>query len=132
MKIAFDIHGTIDSFQDVFKPIMKAYVDSGIKVYVFSGPPIEQIITELEEMEFIKGVHFHDCFSVVDFIKNELFVEMKQHENGNWYCDEETWWDTKGIMCEVFEIDMIFDNDIRYKENMPDETTFILWNSEKN
>lgn len=128
LKMAYDIHGTIEAFPDVFKPIMQAYVAAGMKVCIISGPPQAQIEQELFDMGYFEGVHFNDgVYSVVDFIKNETDIQMEQHSNGNWYCDEKTWWDAKGLMCEVYDIDMITDNDIRYKKNMPAKTAFIFW-----
>ena len=130
MKMAFDIHGTIGTSPFIFIPIMKTYVSAGIEVCIISGPPEEQIRQELFDLNYFEGIHFNNdgVYSVVDYIKQETNVQMEQNPNGSWYCDEDLWWKTKGSMCDHYNIDMITDNDLRYKGNMPERTTFIHWN----
>ena len=131
MKIAFDIHGTIAANPEVFKPLMKAYMDAAIVVAIISGPPLDQIKDELFALGYQGARHYHPrhIYSVVDFIK-ERKVEMTQDENGNWWCPDAIWWDSKGHMCNIFEIDMIIDNDYRYASNMPKRTKFVHWRGE--
>ena len=128
LKMAFDIHGTIGSFPVIFRPIMEAYVAAGFEVCIISGPPESEIQKELFNLRYFEGRHFNaGVYSVVDFIKTQTDIEMRQNMNGSWYCEDHLWWKTKGLMCDVYNIDMITDNDIRYKENMPSKTTFIHW-----
>jgi len=128
MKFAFDIHGTIGSFPLIFKPIMSTYVTAGIKVCIISGPPEEQLKNELYDLGYFEGIHYNDgIYSVVDFLKTQTNIEMDQHENGSWYCEDHIWWNSKGLMCDIFNIDLITDNDIRYNANMPSKTTFVHW-----
>jgi len=133
MKVAFDVHGTIDDASFISKSTMrmmlKIFMDSGLDIYIISGPPEEQIHKELKKLGYIEGTHFHydNVFSVVDFIRFNTDVKMTQDEKGYWWCDETFWWDSKGIICEKFGIDIMFDNDIRYKKNMPHITKFIHW-----
>lgn len=129
MKIAFDIHGTIAKNPEVFKPMMDAYVNSGVEVFIISGPPEEQIRPELIKLGYFESIHFQkdNVISVVDYLRFNTDVPMRQDEKGYWWCDELYWWDSKGILCEKFEIDIIIDNDMRYKKNIPHITTFIHW-----
>jgi hypothetical protein len=124
-KIAFDVHGTLDKNPDVILPMMEKLILK-YSVVIISGPPTDQIYQELKklECEFIK--HFDIVYSVVDYIKRSG-VKMHQHDNGNWYCDDEEWWKSKGRMCDEFGIDMIFDNEIKYKKWMSEHVQFIHW-----
>jgi len=132
MKMAFDIHGTIGMFPIIFKPIMRAYVESGMDVCIISGPSEVQIRKELIDLGYDEGIHFNgEVYSVVDFIKYKTDVKMEQYENDSWYCEDKFWWASKGLMCDIYNIDMITDNDIRYKANIPLSTMFIHWNFKK-
>jgi hypothetical protein len=129
MKIAFDIHGTISKDPDVFKPMMEALVNSGVEVFIISGPPEEQIRSELTKLGYFESIHYQRCnvLSVVDYLRFNSSIPMTQDEKGHWWCDDFYWWESKGILCDNFKINMIIDNEMRYKSNMPDITTFILW-----
>lgn len=125
MKIAFDIHGTLDKDPEILLPMMKALMKTST-IYIISGPPLTEVLNHLAKLncEFLK--HYDKAFSVVDFIRTSG-VEMEQHENGSWYCDEENWWKSKARMCSYYEIDILIDNDIKYKEWLQVNTKFILW-----
>jgi len=128
MRIAFDVHGTIDTSPEVFKPMMKMFMRSGVDVVIFSGPPINKIAKELLMNDYEQGVHFNTAYSVVDFLKS-IDIEMEKDENGNWWCDEKVWWEAKGLMCEAVHVDMVIDNDFRYQQSVERFATFIHWDS---
>ena len=127
MKIAFDVHGTIKESPEIFKPMMKMFVESGHEVVIISGPPLEEIYKEVSNLGYKDPTHYSEICSVVAYISICTDVVMTQDENGNWWCDEGIWWDVKGDICSKYEIDMIIDNDLRYKPNMPALTKFIHW-----
>ena len=128
MRIAFDVHGTMDSAPEVFKPMMQMFMRSGVDVVIFSGPPKSQIADELDRLGYIKDVHYGLIYSVVDFLKS-IDVPMSQDENGHWWCDEKIWWKSKGMMCEALHVDMVIDNDFRYQHDVEKHATFIHWDS---
>jgi hypothetical protein len=124
MRIAFDIHGTLDSDQKIRDFVILLNKDPNYEVFIISGPPTAQLEVELE----ILGLNTLDVLniiSVVDFLKDNG-VEMWK-DNGNWWCGEEIWWESKGLICNEYHIDIIFDDKIRYKKYMPDFTKFVLW-----
>jgi len=127
MKIAFDLHGTLDTNQGIIILLMKMFEGSGHDVCIISGSPCEEIKAELMRINHVYFSCIKNIFSVVDFVKSEK-VPMKQHQDGSWYCDDFYWWRTKGLICMKEGIHMIFDNDLRYKKHMPESTTFIHWN----
>jgi len=126
MRIAIDVHGTIDTSPEVFKPMMKMFMRSGIDVVIFSGPPKLHIYNELVMLNYEKGIHFNNIYSVVDFLKS-IDVPMTKDSNGNWWCDEKVWWEAKGLMCEAVHVDMVIDNDFRYQQSIEEHVTFIHW-----
>ena len=128
MRIAFDVHGTIDTSPEVFKPMMQMFMRSGVGVVIFSGPPTNDIEKELKKLNYEQGVHFNEVYSVVDFLK-AIDTPMEQDKKGHWWCDEKIWWETKGLMCEDVCIDMVIDNDFRYEQAVKKHATFIHWDS---
>jgi len=127
MRIAIDVHGTIDKNPKLFKLMMEIYLSAGIEVYIVSGPPVEEIHKELEKLKFKLDKHFSWIYSVVDYLRSHTTVEMTQDDKGHWWCAEKDWWDSKGMMCKHYNIDVIIDNEIKYKDNMPEKTKFIHW-----
>jgi len=126
MKIAFDVHGTIDTSPEVFKPIMKMFMRSGVDIVIFSGPPKDDIDKELWNLDFEKGIHYSEIYSVVDLLKS-IDIPMEQDKNGNWWCAEKPWWKAKGMLCEAVHVDIVIDNDFRYQYDIEKHATFIHW-----
>jgi len=129
MKVAFDIHGTIDTDVGMFKKIMNTLTLLGIEVSVMSGPPVEIIMKQLKELRLVYGIHYKDIYSVVDYL-TVACVEMKQDNNGNWWAKDTDWWSAKGKMCERYGISTLIDNEIRYKNAVKFPTNFILYNKD--
>ena len=128
MKVAFDVHGTLDRSPQMIIIWMKMFRESGHDICIISGPPILEIRKHLNEIhgEFFKD--FIQIYSVVDWIKDQG-IAMDQNENGSWYCNDAHWWRSKAVMCQEFDIDMIIDNEIRYKKHFPGNISFVHWNS---
>jgi len=123
MRMAFDIHGTLDE-SHILRNFVRG-LDSGSdhQIFIISGPPHEQIAEELVQLGIV--VDKYQILSVVDYLKNRG-TAMWLDENG-WWCDEEIWWESKGLICRDYHISMIFDDKIRYKRHMPHFTKFVLW-----
>lgn len=130
MRIAFDVHGTLDRSPQMIIILMKMFEGSGHEVFIMSGPPREEIESELLKINREYFSNFRNIFSIVDFAKSEG-VTMHQNENGSWLCDEFYWWASKGLMCMKFDINMIFDNEIKYKSHMPKKTIFVHWDRQQ-
>ena len=126
-KIAFDFHGVMDTFPSKFKPLMQSLHESfgRNEIIVLSGPPLEQIKRELAEAGYRLCVHYGTIISVVDFLKDSG-VEMKEKENGDFYCDDDIWWKSKGIICNQQGISMLFDDKLEYKENIKSDTPLFI------
>jgi len=123
MRIAFDVHGTLDA--DVTVRNFFDLLDScpEYEVFIISGPPKDEIEKELLQLGII--IDDSRIISVVDFLKYKG-VPMEER-NGSWWCDEEAWWESKGLICREYHIDIIIDDKIRYKRYMPESTKFMLW-----
>lgn len=125
MKIAFDVHGVLDR-----DALLRSFVNSltknpDLEIFIISGPPSEQISSELVNLE-IYTTGLKKIISVVDFLTDKG-IKMRQDENGNWWCDDIEWWASKAEICKQYGIDIIFDDKIEYATFMPYNTRFILW-----
>jgi len=128
MRIAFDVHGTIDSDEllNNFVKILGHLPE--FEVFIISGPPTDQIKKEILNL----GIDPLEVriISVVDYLKSKN-VSMNQDKEGTWWCDDKIWWDSKSWICSEYSIDIIFDDKIRYSYNMPISTRFVLWRGQK-
>lgn len=124
MRIAFDIHGTLDKDEGgILRKLVKSLLNTNNIIFIISGSPTEGIKARIGLM----GINPKDVIviSLVDYLKSKG-VPMYMKE-GTWWCDDKIWWKSKGMICAEYEIDMIFDDKIEYKDHMPKETKFILW-----
>lgn len=125
MRIAFDIHGTLDDDPlFVLKEIFNSMLMCGHEVFIISGPPTDQIKKELKALSIPESSV--TIISIVDWLLDKK-VKMSLDSKGNWWCDEFIWWSSKGNICRNLGIDAIFDDKIEYKANMPETTKFIQW-----
>ena len=123
-RIAFDIHGALDDDKDLMLRRILKWAAKEKKAFIISGPPKDLINKELNNLNI-------DCsnitvISVVDWLKKSG-VYMWQDEKGDWWCSEEEWWASKGMICREYRIDLIFDDSYRYKKYMPKSTIFVHW-----
>jgi len=123
MRIAFDIHGTLDKSYTLRNFVRLLNSGPDHQIFIISGPPHEQIAEELVQLGIV--VDKYQILSVVDYLKNRG-TEMWLDENG-WWCDEGIWWESKGLICRDYHIEMIYDDKIRYNQHMPNFTKFVLW-----
>lgn len=130
MRIAFDVHGVMADRPDLFKPLLKLFKKNNIEIFVLSGPTKNGIIEELDSLGYTNE-HYDHILSVVDYLKAKN-VEMWKDKKNTWWTTEEYWLSSKGEICELYDIDLIFDDNEQYKAYMPKKTLFILFEDKKN
>jgi predicted peroxiredoxin len=128
MKIGIDLHGVIDSNPKLFKMVLFGLSMSGkVKIYIVSGPPKADIISELENLGIEQDLHYDEVYSVVDFLK-ESGVKMWQDERSRWWTNEEDWCASKSKICDKLHLDIMLDDKEMYRagfNNIP--TKFVLY-----
>lgn len=124
MNIGFDLHGVLNEFPLLFKPLMGTLYKKHT-IFIVSGPPTDQIEIELKKLDFFKYIHFDHIISVVDFIKKSG-VKMWQDDRDRWWTDEKLWWQTKAKICKKYDIKILYDDKIEYKESMDVKDTLFL------
>ena len=113
MKIAFDVHGVLDTLPE-YRELMKHLMRTGNTIYIISGQPLDQ------DMEALLDEHglwdyFHHYRSVETYLleKGNNNYEVR---NGQKFWADEHWDHVKALICEEEEIDMIFDNSLSYAQ----------------
>ena len=114
MKFGFDLHGVIDTKPEFFRSLFLLLFEGGCEVHVLSGPPSEQVEKELEDLGFLKGIHYNYLFSIVDYLRLKG-AEMRQDSRGNWWADPYEWDRAKGAYCDHHKIDIHFDDSDTYR-----------------
>jgi len=125
--IGVDVHGTIDANPEFFEPYLRLMTKMGHILFIISGPPKDQIVEELEQLEIMQGVHYSTIISVVDYLRN-CGEKMWQDEKQTWWCKDEVWWASKARICAEFGLTHMIDDKIEYlPEFKKIGTIFILW-----
>lgn len=124
-KIGIDFHGVLEECKDdeYIKELLES-LNYFCFVHVVSGPPLEQLNKELIEAGYEIGKHYISAISTVDYMKSKN-IEMWQDENGDWWTDEDTWWDSKSMICEEYDIDILIDDSIKYKDAFKNKKKFF-------
>ena len=126
MKIGIDLHGVIESFPEVFKPLMILARKRGCEIIVITGPPLVKAMVEVNAAGYASGVHFDRVISVVDWLK-ENGASMTEDDNGNWWTEDVLWWQSKSKICIQENIDVMIDDSPEYGEYFEfADTKFVL------
>ncbi len=120
MNIGIDFHGVTEKYPEIMKPLMSSFIKNGgeHEIFIISGPPYIEIVESLTKAQYIYGIHYDQVISVVDWIKRLGFVEMKQHKDKSWYCEDEVWWASKAAICREYHISILIDDKLEYKKHI--------------
>ena len=124
MKIAFDVHGVLDSLKE-YRILMRELFNAKHTIYIISGQPLDK-----EMKEFLEEYHLHTCYhfylSVEDYLMDRDVPYTQDGKGGKHFADE-YWNHVKAEICTIHKVDMIFDDSPVYAEyfkNIP--TVFSL------
>jgi len=115
MKLGFDIHGVIDTFE-VFPFIIENYLDrDDVEIYIISGlsrRDADGQIGHLVDLDRIDDEHY---FSIADYLEDRPDVEVTWKDGMPW-ADEEAWNRAKADYCDEEGIDILFDDSPIYAQ----------------
>jgi len=118
MKVAFDLHGVIDTYPDIICPMITLLYKMGNKICVVSGPGEFLIREQLQKIDFFNKCpevsRFIPIYSVVEFLINSG-VHTWKDKNGDVWADDQNWWDSKAKICQKEKVDYIIDDSEKYK-----------------
>jgi len=112
MKIAIDIHETIDARPRFFSKLTKLLRSFGVEIHITTGVPISsKVIGELAYWQ----ISYDHLFSITDYhVAKGTPIEWD--ENGNPWIEDETWNRTKGDYCQRQGIDLAIDDSPIYEK----------------
>lgn len=117
MKIGFDVHGVLSN-KDQVCPLLEALKSKGFELCIISGAPVIEIIQELTNNYGYEDLSiFSEIYSIINFVKsNYPDIKVWNDKNGWWIDSEEIWWQSKSLMCERYNIDLLIDNELKYDQ----------------
>lgn len=110
MKIGFDVHGVLDTFEQFRTILKKCIVDPDIEVHIITG--LRRIDLEKEISNLIDLSSVDHIFSITDFLL-ETNVEVSWVDGKPW-ADKEKWNIAKSVYCAQNQIDILFDDSPTY------------------
>lgn len=130
-RIAFDFHGVIEKYPELFKPIMVVMKYAGNEIWIVSGPPRNDIGKKLKDAGYISGIHYDKVVSVVDYLKQN-YAKTWQDGKGDWWAEDSDWWGSKARICEEYEIGVMIDDSVGYAKYFEGKhTKFVLFGKKK-
>lgn len=124
-NIMFDIHGVIDRYPKIIRSFITDFfniIPNG-KIYICSGSHSEKMLEELKKLNIIE---YTKLISIPEYLECKHNVEFHYDEHGNPWCDDTIWWNSKGWIAHDYNIDIMFDDKIKYKDNVSHKTKFEL------
>ena len=113
MRIAFDVHGVLDTHEE-YRQMMRGLHRQGNIIFIISGQPLDdEMIALLAEHDLTDHYHFYR--SVETFLLEQDIHGYEITAKGKFWIDE-VWDPVKAEICHKEDIDMIFDNSPSYAE----------------
>ena len=126
MRIAFDFHGVLEKYPDVFAPLMQSLRAMCADVVVLSGPTFQEIKRELFGAGYTLGINYNVIYSVTDFLQKSG-AKMWHDDQLGWWASDEDWWSAKARICEQEDIDLMIDDSEKYQPYFTGKTKFVLF-----
>jgi len=115
MKIALDIHGVLDTRIDCILKLLTKNIHKD-EFYVLSGAPVIDQMIELRKLGYDLNL-FSDFYSIVEHLFKQNEAKYSVDNLGRWnFTPENYWWKAKAEICQKYKIDILIDNDLRYKQ----------------
>lgn len=120
MKIAFDVHGVLDTFK-YFRDLIKTHHRNGDEVYIISGQLLDDQMKAFIEQH---DLPYSKYISVTGELQDRG-VDI-DWSSGLPFVDAELWNPVKAEVCVREEIDIIYDDSSVYKETFNDIDTLYV------
>jgi hypothetical protein len=128
-KLGLDLHGVIDTHPVRYIKLANIILKySYSEVHILSGPPMEQLMKELQEIanKYNQGHMFWThTFSIVEHIK-ETGVPYNIDDKGHYWCNKVKWDEAKGLYAKEKGLDLIIDNNSDYYPYCPNGSFLLL------
>ena len=113
MKIAFDVHGVLDTLPE-YRQLLRTMLRDGHTIYIISGQPLDEEMEAFLDKYDLYNKH-HEYRSVETYLLEQGVHDYEVTEKGKFWVDE-IWDPVKAQICDEEGIDMIFDNSLSYAQ----------------
>jgi len=113
MRVAFDVHGVLDTHAE-YRSLMRSLFVAGHTVYVISGQALDDEMQKFLATEALSEFYTH-YFGVESYLIEMGFDKYERRPCGRFWPDE-IWNPVKAEICAKEDIDMIFDDSPVYAE----------------
>ena len=113
MKIAFDVHGVLDTLPE-YRQLLRTMLRDGHTIYIISGQPLDEEMEAFLDKYDLYNKH-HEYRSVETYLLEQGNFDY-EIRNGQKFWADEIWDPVKAQICKEEEIDMIFDNSLSYAQ----------------
>jgi len=120
MRVAFDVHGVLDSFK-YFRDLLKTHHQNGHEVYIISGQLLDEQMKEFIETHDLPFNHY---LSVTGELQDRG-VDI-DWSSGLPFVDADIWNPVKSEICVREKIDIIYDDSSVYKETFNEIDTLFI------
>jgi len=123
VKIAIDMHGTIDSNPEFFSDLIKNLRNLGMEIHITTGvSDSPKLRSSLRDW----GIEYDGLFSITDYHKS-IGTPILWDEKGNPHIEEEVWDSTKADYCQREKIDLAIDDSTVYEKYFSFPTVYVIW-----
>ena len=128
MKIAFDVHGVLDTLPEYRLMMRELWYNHD--VYIISGQPLDaEMQALLKDLKIDQW--YHEYRSVETYLLEQGNTDYEIRDGQKFWVDE-IWDPVKAQMCEEEDIDMIFDNSLSYAQTFKKVRTVFSLVIDKN
>ena len=140
IKLGLDIHGVLSELNEIdienlIEDLNNNFPKFNFELHVISGKPVMEQLIELLHIHKQDLSKFRSFHSIIEHI----YCSRKWYENSHpnfkiwkddkdewWASPEEVWWNSKGIICANNDIDILVDNDLRYRNNAEEHGVYFI------
>ena len=121
MRVAFDVHGVLDSL-DYFRKLLRVHYLAGDEVFIVSGQKFDE---DVEAGLAKHNLTYHRYVSIVEWLE-QTGVPI-EWTDGLPNTPEEAWDVAKAQICARYKVDILFDDSPVYGEHFgPDHPTLYV------
>lgn len=112
MIVGIDYGATIDRYPEMFRDLIKHFYEWGHTVYIVPGRNYKYFQDASDVLSAVRETYYKDLFGFG--IKREWYKEILPHDDRKHTNDDKY----KGKQCLAYKIDLFFDNDDSYIEDI--------------
>lgn len=128
MKIAFDLHGTLDTHQRIRELYETMRQQNPDLICILSGPPKKQIIEECGNLginiDNVKILSIHDWLLECNRVFPSIF-DIEFDDRGKIWTDDETWWSSKFRIMVESGYNILIDDKEEYSDYFNSNFAFL-------